>query len=141
VKRLQQRLEAWARRLGCDAEHDAFWRARLAEALTGLAADLRSSHDQPTSTRAAERKVRPRGTTPPAADIPAAPEDLSERQLRTWNRPELDTEYGMSSGELAKFTGWPQSNADRTLRRLAELGHIQLVGDGRPARWRRAAGT
>lgn len=40
VKRLQRQLEQWARRLGCDAEHDAFWRARLAEALTGLGADL-----------------------------------------------------------------------------------------------------
>ncbi len=37
---LQAEVEQLAVRLGCDGERDAFWRARLAEALTGLAADL-----------------------------------------------------------------------------------------------------
>jgi hypothetical protein len=37
---LQSELEQLVVQLGCDGEHDAFWRARLAEALTGLAADL-----------------------------------------------------------------------------------------------------
>lgn len=37
---LQRELERLLRHVGGGAEHDAFWRARLAEALTGLAADL-----------------------------------------------------------------------------------------------------
>lgn len=37
---LQSELEQLVARLGGDGERDAFWRARLAEALTGLAADL-----------------------------------------------------------------------------------------------------
>jgi hypothetical protein len=40
VAELRSQLEQLVVRLGCDGEHDAFWRARLAEALTGLAADL-----------------------------------------------------------------------------------------------------
>jgi len=41
VAELRRELERLVVRLGCGGEHDAFWRARLAEALTGLAADLR----------------------------------------------------------------------------------------------------
>lgn len=40
VRTLQRRLGTLARELGCDAAHDAFWRRRLVEALTGLAVDL-----------------------------------------------------------------------------------------------------
>lgn len=40
ARRLRQELEMLATELGCDEQYLAFWRLRLAEALTGLAADL-----------------------------------------------------------------------------------------------------
>ncbi|HZN40072.1 MAG TPA: hypothetical protein VFD82_14795 [Planctomycetota bacterium] len=40
ARRLRQELEVLATELGCDEQYLAFWRLRLAEALTGLAADL-----------------------------------------------------------------------------------------------------
>jgi hypothetical protein len=40
ARRLRQELEILATELGCDAQYLTFWRLRLAEALTGLAADL-----------------------------------------------------------------------------------------------------
>jgi hypothetical protein len=40
ARRLRQELEVLATELGCDEQYLAFWRLRLSEALTGLAADL-----------------------------------------------------------------------------------------------------
>jgi len=40
ARRLRKELELLATELGCDEQYLAFWRLRLAEALTGLAADL-----------------------------------------------------------------------------------------------------
>lgn len=37
---LRRDLDRLVSELGCDVDYDAFWRARLAEAMTGLAADL-----------------------------------------------------------------------------------------------------
>lgn len=40
IRNLQQQIEVLAGRLGHDGRYHSFWRARLAEALTGLACDL-----------------------------------------------------------------------------------------------------
>jgi hypothetical protein len=111
---LQNEVECLVVRLGCDGEHDAFWRARLAEALTGLGADLlrqrggllllpaaraavdpqrhlrriralgRRFHVRP-STIAVRRIVRRWTQRPPLADPDAARQVLQDA-ARVWPR-------------------------------------------------------
>ena len=96
VKRLQRQLESWARRLGCDAEHDAFWRARLAEALTGLAADLLRDRGQVALVPRARHRPDPTGRLLRLKRLSARfhvrPSTALERSLlRQWLRhPPLD---------------------------------------------------
>jgi hypothetical protein len=58
---LRTRLDAVAEGLGADHEHRAFWRARLAEALTGLAADLLRDRGEVHLVPRARRRPDPAG--------------------------------------------------------------------------------
>ena len=62
-RRARQLLEELATRLGADDEYRAFWRARLAEALTGLAADLLRDRDR------VQLLPRPRRSPDPAGRL------------------------------------------------------------------------
>lgn len=122
----------------------------LAEALDGFSAafaKLAEAVRTPGATSgplaAPEEPLAPgrkRMGRPPVAQAPSAPPGLSERQAAVWARPELDSEAGLSSGELAKLLGWKQPNADQVLKRLEELGHLSRLSGERPARWLRATG-
>ena len=61
VRELRRRVDGLAKRLGENAERRAFWRARLAEALTGLAADLLRDHDLVQLLPRARRRPDPAG--------------------------------------------------------------------------------
>ena len=80
----------------------------------------------------APKRSGPRPT--PAADGDA--EELSPREQVVLDLPEISSEHGISSGELAKATLWKQSNADALLKRLEGKGLLEGLA-GRPRRWRR----
>lgn len=91
VKRLQRQLEQWARHLGCDAAHDAFWRARLAEALAGLGADLLRDRGQvrllPRRRHAPDPEGRLQRLRRLSARFHVRPSTAPERSLlRRWLR-------------------------------------------------------
>jgi len=93
---LRRQLEHLAERLGADDRHRAFWRARLAEALTGLAADLLRDRDQvhllPRERARADPAGRLRRLRRMLVHFHIRPSTRRERQiLRRWlRRPTLD---------------------------------------------------
>ncbi|HEX6810494.1 MAG TPA: hypothetical protein VF384_02620 [Planctomycetota bacterium] len=96
MRRLRQELEALATDLGCDEQYLAFWRLRLAEAMTGLAADL--LRDQGVVGPLARRHAAPdprgrlRRIRRIAAHFRVGQSTLAVRRLlREWvRRPRLD---------------------------------------------------
>lgn len=114
VAELRSELERLAVQLGCDGEYDAFWRARLAEALTGLAADLlrqrgglrllpgtRCTPDPERRLqrlRALRRHFHPRPSTIDA-----------RRLVRTWARPARFDADAPRRLLRAAVQAWPRS--------------------------------
>jgi hypothetical protein len=89
--RLQHQLERTAAMLGRDAEYDAFWRARLAEAMTGLAADLlllrRVVHVLPRARQRPDPRGRVRRIRAIAQRFPVLPSTIDVRRaMRPWMR-------------------------------------------------------
>lgn len=89
---LRCHLDRLAERLGADGEHRAFWRQRLAEALTGLAADLLRDRGQVHLLARARRRPDPAGRLRRlrrmAVHFHIRPATLQERSiLRRWLRP------------------------------------------------------
>ena len=95
VRELRRRVDGLAKRLGENAERRAFWRARLAEALTGLAADLLRDHDLVQLLPRARRRPDPAGRLQRLrgllAHFPIRPSTSKERAiLRQWlKRPDF----------------------------------------------------
>lgn len=96
VANLRRDLEDLVARLGIDPEYDAFWRARLAEAMTGLAADLLQTHAAVHLLPRPRRLPDPRGRLRRIRSIGTRffirPSTLDvRRMLRPWMRtPRLD---------------------------------------------------
>lgn len=138
-----------APRLGPAADSPDARALALAEALDGFSAAF-AKLAEAVRMPAAPSQADPAGSSPPdavhkrpgrppAAAVPSAPPGLSDRQAAAWARPELHSEAGVTSGELAKLLSWKQPNADQVLKRLEALGHITRVPDERPHRWVRRA--
>lgn len=108
---LRREVDRFVAQLGCDAEYDAFWRARLAEAMTGLAADLLRARGglrllprarRPTDVRDRLRRIRAIG-----ARFHVRPSTIEVRRLlRPWQRrPRLDDDAPLRLLESATLLG------------------------------------
>lgn len=84
-RRARQLLDHLASRLGAGDEYRAFWRARLAEALTGLAADLLRDHERvqllPRSRRAPDPAGRLLRLRRMVGRFPIRPSTRRERRV------------------------------------------------------------
>lgn len=85
------------------------------------------------------RGTAPRTVEESGSDGVAAPTGrrLTDREQLVLGLEGISGEHGVSSGEVAKAAGWPQSNADQVLRRLAAK-ELLVELPGKPRRWRKA---
>jgi len=88
---LRRDLDELVAELGCDVDYDAFWRARLAEAMTGLAADLLRErgvvHALPRSRKSPDPRARLRRIRSIGARFRMRQATLDvRRMLRPWLR-------------------------------------------------------
>lgn len=89
-------LDQLVSRLGCDREYDRFWRTRLAEAMTGLAADLLCDrlplHVLPRTRRRPDPRQRLRRIRSIGARFHVRQSTIDvRRMLRPWlRRPQFD---------------------------------------------------
>src|SRR5687767_14455188 len=85
--------------------------ARLVERVAGALVDFANDLRGPA---APSPRVNPNAPAEP----PAGPR-LTGREQLVLALEAITSEQGVSSGDVAKAAGWPQSNADQVLRRLA----------------------
>lgn len=120
----REREQAWA---------EAF--ITIGRALTTLGLRLRDPHTgdaAPPPGKSAPLPVE-------VASAGAVPKGgLGPRQHAVLALGGLDSEQGLSAGEVATAVGINQANAQNVLKRLEGLGYLEAVADERPARWRRA---
>jgi len=101
----------------------------LASALNRLAIDLQG----------ASLEAREVGALEPAPIADLDEQSLGKRQREIVALPDLATEEGLKTGEIARQIDYDQPNAYTTLGALQRAGLVELVPGAQPQRWRLTA--
>ena len=80
---------------------------------------------------------RPPTQAPPRRSAATGVRALGARQLAVLAVGGLEANLGLAASDVAAALGYRAGNATNVLKRLEQIGELELVSNERPARWRR----